>query len=535
MGEGKSRLKKLLGESKRAAELDYKLRRQGKPVGGFHMRKLDAALPGWVREVQASPYLEKLGKRVFIFCTLHYWVEHAALLGLALRGLGHQVTLAFLPYANWDKQVDPFTLTQQNAYGRSVLAKAEPLLQILPLLDSAAEEKMPAELADKIEHTSELDVQYTLQTEEVELDTPLYHLRQKRNVQAARAAYAHLKETRPDVVIVPNGLILEFGAVFEAARSLDIPVVSYEFGEQRQRLWLDRNRPVMYQDTGGMWQALRQQPFDQGQFDKIKELVAARQDATLWNNFARRWQDQPAEGEQAVRAKLGLDERPLVLLAANVIGDSLTLDRQGFSGSMTRWIKRTLAFFNQRPDVQFVIRAHPGELGMKGPSVGDTVAEVMSKPPEHIHIIAPDAPVNTYDLVGIADLGLVYTTTVGLEFAMSGVPVIVAGKTHYRGKGFTLDPDSWDEYFTTLEQVLADPKAARPSQQVVQDAWHYAYRFFFNYPQAFPWHLLQVWDDVQTWPLARMLSEEGLQAFGKTFDYLLGRPVDWLSSGIEHE
>ena len=535
MSQGRSRLKDLLGESKFAAELDYKLRRQGKPVGGFHMRKLDAALPGWVQEVKTSPYLDNPGKQVFIFCTLHYWVEHAALLGLALRGLGHQVTLAFLPYANWDKKVDAFTLTQQNAYGRRVLAQAEPLLKVLPLLDSTADIEMPAELADKVARTNVLDVQYTQQTEEVELDTPLYHLRQKRNAQAARATLDYLQDNRPDVVIVPNGLILEFGAVFETARSLEIPVVSYEFGEQRQRLWLDRNVPVMYQDTSQMWQALREQPFDQGQFELIKELVAARQDATLWNNFARRWQDQPVEGEQAIRNKLRLDQRPLVVLAANVIGDSLTLDRQGFSGSMTRWIKRTLAFFNQRPDVQFVIRAHPGELGMKGPSVQDTVAEVMSKPPENIHIIAPDAPVNTYDLVGIADLGLVYTTTVGLEFAMSGVPVIVAGKTHYRSKGFTLDPDSWDEYFEILEKVLADPKAARPSQQVVQDAWHYAYRFFFNYPQAFPWHLLQVWDDVEQWPLSRLLSEEGVRAFGKTFDYLLGQPVDWLSSGIEHE
>lgn len=535
MGQGKSRLKELLGGSKLAAELDYKLRRQGKPVGGFHMRQLDDALPGWVEQVGASPYLEDPGKRVFIFSTLHYWIEHAALLGLALRGLGHQVTLAFLPYANWDKRVDQFTLHQQNAYGRGVLEKAEPLLEILPLFDSTEDVEIPAELADKVAHTNLLDVQYTQQTEEVDLDTSLYQLRQKRNMQAVRAVLEHLQGEPSDVVIVPNGLILEFGAVFETARYLEIPVVSYEFGEQRQRLWLDRNVPVMYQDTSQMWAALREQAFDRGQFAKIRELVAARQDATLWNNFARRWQDVPVEGEQAIRSKLGLDQRPLVLMAANVIGDSLTLDRQGFSGSMTRWIKRTLAFFNHRPDVQFVIRAHPGELGMKGPSVQDTVAEVMSNPPENIHIIAPDAPVNTYDLVGIADLGLVYTTTVGLEFAMSGVPVVVAGKTHYRDKGFTLDPESWDQYFAILEQVLADPKAARPNQQVVQDAWHYAYRFFFNYPHAFPWHLLQVWDDVRTWPLSRFLSEEGLRAYGKTFDCLLGQPVDWLSSGIEHD
>ena len=66
--------------------------------------------------------------------------------------------------------------------------------------------------------------------------------------------------------------------------------------------------------------------------------------------------------------------------------------------------------------------------------------------PSNIHLVAAGDPINTYDLVEIADLGLVYTTTVGMEMAMSGVPAIVGGQTHYRGKGFTQDPVSWEEY-----------------------------------------------------------------------------------------
>ena len=54
----------------------------------------------------------------------------------------------------------------------------------------------------------------------------------------------------------------------------------------------------------------------------------------------------------------------------------------------------------------------------------DKVADL----PEHIHLVLADAKVNTYDIVEVADLGLVYTTTVGMEMVMSGVPVIVVGK-----------------------------------------------------------------------------------------------------------
>ena len=228
-----------------------------------------------------------------------------------------------------------------------------------------------------------------------------------------------------------------------------------------------------------------------------------------------------------MRAELGLDERPVVLLATNVIGDSLTLGRQVFSDSMTEWLERTAKFFAGHPEVQFVARIHPGELVTKGPSVADVVRRALPELPSHIHLVPADARINTYDLVQIADLGLVYTTTVGMEMVMSGVPVIAAGNTHYRAKGFTLDPESWEAYFSLLSQVLPDPGKYRPSQQQVELAWNYAYRFFFDYPHPFPWHLLQMWRDVAEWPLERIFSAEGQSRYGKTFRYLLGEPVIW--------
>jgi hypothetical protein len=147
--------------------------------------------------------------------------------------------------------------------------------------------------------------------------------------------------------------------------------------------------------------------------------------------------------------------------------------------------------------------------------------------PDHIHLVGADDPVNTYDLVEIADVGLVYTTTVGMEMAMSGVPVIVAGHTHYRDKGFTIDPDSWDAYYQALAQTLADPQANRLSRHQVDLAWNYAYRFFFEYPFPFPWHLLHFWNELENWSVEKVLSREGQAIFGDSFRYLMGEPVNW--------
>jgi len=216
-----------------------------------------------------------------------------------------------------------------------------------------------------------------------------------------------------------------------------------------------------------------------------------------------------------------------VLLAANVIGDSLTLGRQVFTESMTEWLERTVRHFAARPEIQLVVRIHPGERYTQGPSVADVVRRALPEVPPHIHLVAFDDPVNTYDLVEIADLGLVYTTTVGMEMAMSGTPAVVVGQTHYRGKGFTLDPVGWDDYFRLLERALSNPGDYRLTHDQVDCAWNYAYRFFFEYPLPFPWHFLHFWNELEEWPVARVLSGEGQAAFGETFRCLAGEPREW--------
>ncbi len=216
------------------------------------------------------------------------------------------------------------------------------------------------------------------------------------------------------------------------------------------------------------------------------------------------------------------------MLAANVLGDSLTLGRDLFANSMTEWITHTVRFFADHAQVQLVIRVHPGEtLVPQAKSMEQVVRQALPVLPEHIHIVRAADPINTYDLVDIADLGMVYTTTVGMEMPMSGVPVIVGGKTHYRGRGFTLDPNSWEEYFALLERILADPAAYRLSDDQIALAWNYAYRFFFEYPRPFPWRLMNFWDDLHEWPLERVLSPEGRARFGETFRFLVGEPFTW--------
>jgi len=110
---------------------------------------------------------------------------------------------------------------------------------------------------------------------------------------------------------------------------------------------------------------------------------------------------------------------------------------------------------------------------------------------------------------------------------MRGIPVVVSGKTHYRNRGFTTDPESWDNYFEVLQSILRDIKAARLTQEQVELSWRYAYLFFFEFPRPFPWRLSDFREEFKNRPIEYVLSPEGEKRYGMTMKALVGKPLEW--------
>ncbi|MEJ2608087.1 MAG: hypothetical protein P8Z41_15655 [Anaerolineales bacterium] len=356
----------------------------------------------------------------------------------------------------------------------------------------------------------------------------------RMNLDLARAAYGLMKDKRYDMVMLPNGSILEFGTAYRVVDYLNVPVITYEFGEHRERIWMAQSSKVMMQDTNDLRAARGDTPLTEQESQALAELRMARRSGRKWSIFSRQWQTQESRGAQAARTFLGLDPtRPIVLLCTNVVGDSMSLGRQLFTDGMADWLERTVRYFADRPDAQLVIRVHPGEPQLGGFPSEEIVQAALPQMPEHVIVVPPEAKINTYDLVEVANIGLAYTTTVGLEMAMSGIPVVVAGLTHYRGKGFTYDPNTFEEYLAMIDALLAEGLQARLDERQVTLAQRYAYRYFFEYALPFPWHLQHFWQDVAERPLEDQLKPAALERYGRTLRSLLGEPIRWESG--EHE
>ena len=524
----KDKIKDLLGAIPFTAEIDWVLRHPDHKIQSrFKLHILETQLPEIVAQVAPHTLLAPEGRKIFFFASSHYWIVHTALCGLVLRGLGNDVTLGYLPFGDYHKPVNRFDLRLQDLYARYILEKAHPLLKTVSFLDVKPAREIPDTLVKAVDQVTIYDTQYTRQREDVTGDEPIYHLRSQRNNEAARKAYAYFQNNRPEVVVVPNGMIQEYGAVYEAARALGITAITYEFSELDQHIWIDQNRLVMFHFTDELWMECQDRVLSDEQHAWLTSFLAGRQGAKKGGQFAHLWQKTSREGGEKIRSLLGLDERPVVLLPTNVLGDSATLGRTIFSKSMEDWIKGVVRFFAERVDVQLVVRIHPAETWTVGPSVAEIIRSVLPELPLHFRLIGSVEKVNTYDLMEITDLALVYTTTAGLEMATRGIPVLVSGASQYRKKGFTLDADSWEEYFTILNRVLKDLPGYRLTSEQIERAWNYTYFYFKEYPLAFPWHLEKVEPDLAERPISYVLSSEGRTKYAATFQKLAGAPIHW--------
>lgn len=520
MASRKETVKKVLGELPLTAEVYWLLRQNSHQLpSNFSLKTIREVMAESVAVVGKSRKDHPAGKKVFLFASTHYWIEHSVMTGLALSGMGHDVSVGYYPYGRWSDDATQFDIRRQNFYANTVLKTAAQFIQFENFLrNNASFAQLPSKLSAEVDQVTDYDFMYYFQSEEVDREDPFYQFRYRRNQHAAKALYHYLRRNKPDVAIIPNGTILEFGVAYRVCRFLKIPTSTYEFSDRRGSMWLAQNDEIMQQNTDTLWKAYADYKLSRAELEETRVLLTSRSNATTYGDYTRKWQRIPAEGQAIIKEKLGLTDEPVVLLATNVLGDSLTLGRNTFTKSMTEWIIRTIQYFIERPGVQLVIRIHPGEALVKRGSILDMIRKTLPQLPPHIKLIEPLDEVNTYDLMDVADLGLVYTTTVGLEMALRGIPVVVAGKTHYRNRGFTHDPGTYVEYFKLLNLLLENTREKRLSTEQVNLAWKYAYLFFFRFQLPYPWKMGQLKDDLELNPMKNVLSASGMKKYRATFD-----------------
>lgn len=470
-------------------------------------------------------------KRVLFFACEPNWLNISLAITVVLVARNCQVDFAFLPYNRIDGEESLADMKKfQINYGRYLSNQCHPSLHFFDLRQ--IEPIHPTEEMEKeIELQSLLDAKYILRREEIDVRRDVahkrvYEFRLKRNLDCLTRLASLLRQNSYGVMITPNGDSRQFGAAFRMGKIAGLKVTSFEFGEPLGAILISTDRACTDIDTSKEWNEDFPHVLSSTARNGLKKLISMRQ-GIHWKGFSSTLQKSRYEENKETtlsRLKIFQDNRRIVLMCPNVAWDSAVLGRDICFNSLVEWVRQTVRFFSTRKDSWLIIRIHPAETMIgTGQPLADIIQKSCPRLPDHIRVIGADDTVNTYDLMDICDFGLVYNSTTGLEMAMRGIPVIVTARPHYVGKGFTMDVETPEEYFMVIEQMLPKARGHRLSDRQIELAWCYADVYFFRWPKPFPWCLGTFWEDMDRWPMARVLSEEGQTQFGQSFDLLVNR------------
>jgi hypothetical protein len=294
----------------------------------------------------------------------------------------------------------------------------------------------------------------------------------------ARATRTLLRAITFSSAVFTHGIYVPWGVIGEVARREGVHVSTWNVAYRKRRFIFshdDTYHHTLLAEPPEHWENL---DLSEAQDRDLTQYLASRRDGLFdWIVFHRPRTEDPA----SLPSLVGLDpSRPVIGLLTNVSWDAqLHYPANAFT-SMLDWLVQTCRYFARRPDLQLLIRVHPGEISGFPPSRQPVLGELRKAIPDlpsNIVVVPPESELSTYALMSVCNAVIIYGTKTGVELTSRGIPVIVAGEAWIRNKGLTCDASSPEDYFRILDRL---PFAARLDDRQTARARRYAFHFFFN-------------------------------------------------------
>ena len=338
-------------------------------------------------------------------------------------------------------------------------------------------------------------------------------------VIVARVFARLLDRLKPSILLLFNGRMSLTRIAFELARVRGIRVICHERGALKERLVLLENQNCLsLKSYGTLWA-------NWGSRALATDQVAATRD----------WLLQRAAGKNlnwktfSVQSTLGRLEAFLAANSAKRLWALFTsstdevVSNPEFTsvfGTQYRWIESTVEFVRAHPEIALVIRVHPnsGSKVSTGRNREELAffARIAETLPANVALVMPEETVSSYALADRCELGLVYCTTMGLELACRGKPVIGAARSFYGDCDAITKIPSPAEYHGFLEKHAIETHDETTAIRTATAAFRYAYSYIARWNIPFP---LVHMPDVHTGQLAARSTQELHPGWHRCLDY----------------
>ncbi len=286
-----------------------------------------------------------------------------------------------------------------------------------------------------------------------------------------------------EFILFSHGIYCTWEPVAQFCRKNRLKYVCYDRAKTRGHCNYNLNYPSPNWSISAAWDRLENYELT---YDEVKKVDLYLQERILQKGdvFSYNFSGKVSSLD-TLKSRLGIQEKSkVVTIFTNLIWDAANVSRDIAFESPLRCIIATIMKYGMRENVHILIRIHPAEkvLGTKE-RYGQLVREELSSVPNNVTIVEPEDDINSFSILDISDIGVVHTSTVGLEMAIENKPVILISDTHYRDKGFTYDAISAPHYFQILNKLIA---CQEPLPNQVKLAKKYFYLMMFEYQHKMP-------------------------------------------------
>lgn len=258
-------------------------------------------------------------------------------------------------------------------------------------------------------------------------------------------------------VFMSHGVYVDWGPALHVARARGIPVTAWKSSYLSWHFYLRHIEDPARIDFKGVsptkWNEIR------------RADLTPRQNARLDKFFDDRYQKQISfdmrqnlkaynSDVSALRVKYAPTDKPVWAVLAHINWDSVADFAPMAYPSFEEWLVDTIRQAIGIPDVQWLIKIHPAEA-RDDPAGGAQrlIETTFATLPDHVRVIPAEEEISPANLFELIDGGVTVYGTAGLELALMGKPVILAGEAHYGGKGFTHDGHTPAEYRDLLRRA----------------------------------------------------------------------------------
>lgn len=289
-----------------------------------------------------------------------------------------------------------------------------------------------------------------------------------------------MKDKGFDVISLINGIYIPQGIISYFGKKSGARIVTWNVAYRKKSFIFshdDTYHHTLMHEPQTDWKNFDFSSFDEAEIEKY--LDSRQRGGRDWIMFQS---DKPIESSEGIISSLkGLDKaKPIIGMLTNVAWDAQLHYPANAFKNMLEWVVSTIQYFEQRQDLQLVIRIHPAEISGDIPSRQPVVKEIRKhfpKIPKNVFVISPQSDISTYKLMDLCNAAIIYGTKTGVELASVGMPVIVAGEAWIRNKGLTHDADSESSYKQILDML---PFKSSMTKEQITLAKKYAYHFFFR-------------------------------------------------------